>query len=285
MKRRRMLFMRLSEFRLLTRKLVTTLIVLSAFCLIILSKADNAHLNKVQDVISGFLNPVIHTLELPIAGVRFVYGKIGDVVHVYQENQELKKISAQVDILQTKLEILQTENEGLKKLLHYTPPKTASFVTAKVIFGQGDGFVQSLTIYTSLAQNLKKGQAVLYEKYLIGRIDKVMGRYAKVLLMTDINSKIPIFIKSSEIRGILSGNNTPLLDLLYTSADAKIKIKDKVVTSGIGGIFPSGIEIGEVVSLENGQIKVKPSLPLEAIEYVRVVDYGLEMQNDAEGGF
>lgn len=274
MKRRRVLFIRLSQFRIFLRKLVVTLVVISAFGLVILSKADNAHLNKTEDIVSRVLNPVIRVIQLPADGLYFVYEKIRDVVKVYGDNKILRYERDQRYDLEQKLRALKTENELLAQMLYYAPPADADFVTAKVIASEGDGFVHSLIVYVGKTSSVKKGQVVLHKQGVVGRIDAVHGLYARVLLISDINSKIPIIIERTREKGILSGNNTAVLNLLYTAPKADIVVGDKILTSGVGGMFPSDLPVGYVSKVSPSSIEIMPVEPIETIEYVKIVNYG-----------
>ncbi len=274
MKRRRVLFIRLSQFRIFLRKLLVTLVVISAFGLVILSKADNAHLNKTEDIVSRVLNPVIRIIQLPADGLYYVYEKIRDVARVYADNKVLRYAKDQRDDLEQKLQALKSENELLSQMLYYTPPAEADFVTAKVVASEGDGFVHSLIVYIGSAMSVKKGQVVLHKQGVVGRIDAIHGAYARVLLISDINSKIPVIIERTRAKGILSGNNTAVLNLLYTAPKADIVIGDKILTSGVGGLFPSGLAVGYVSAVSPSSIEITPLEPIETIEYVKIVNYG-----------
>jgi len=282
MKRRRVLFIRLSQFRLFLRKLFVALVLISAFGLVVLSKADNAHLNKTEDIVSKVLNPVIRVIQLPSDGVFYVCEKIRDVARVYADNQVLKAALAESDYLKTNLQALKIENELLSEMLSYTPPAGAEFVTAKVIASEGDGFSHSLIVYVPSKKNIRKGQVVLYKEGVVGRVDSVHGVYVRVMLISDINSKIPVIIERTRNKGILSGNNTSELHLLLTSPGADIRKGDKVVTSGVGGIFPSGLVMGYVSDVSENAISVEPLNSLDKVEYVKIVDYIISHEQTEE---
>ncbi len=276
MKRRRVLFIQLSQFRIFLRKFAVSAVVFVALGLIVLGKSGNAYLNAFQSGVSRVLNPVIRVFELPGDGVYFLYAKVSDIVRVYQENKSLKEEKKIWQSDKSRLQALRLENRLLAEMLHYTPPKEAEFITAKVISVEGDGFSHSLTVFIPDMKDVKKGQVVLHEANLIGRIDDINGAYARVLLITDISSKIPVLIERTNAKAILSGNNTDMLNLLYTTSENAPVVGDKIVTSGVGGIFPSGLDIGRIVSADTHEIKVKAFANIESIEYVYIVDYGFE---------
>jgi len=276
MKRRRVLFIRLSQFRLFLRKLVVTLVVISAFGLVVLSKADNAHLNQTEDVISKIFNPIIRVIQLPADCVYFISEKIRDVIKVYADNKLLKKEVYDLQYMESKLQALKIENKLLAQMLDYIPLPEAQFITAKVIANEGDGFSHFLIAYVPDIKPVHKGQIVLYKEGVIGRIDAVHGVYVRVMLINDINSKIPVVLERSRDKGILSGNNTSVLNLILTSPLADIKKGDRVLTSGVGGIFPSDLPIGNVSNVSESSILIEPINPMEKIEYIRIVVGGLE---------
>ncbi|MBQ7660392.1 MAG: rod shape-determining protein MreC [Alphaproteobacteria bacterium] len=275
MKRRRVLFIQLSQFRLFIRKLVVAVVMFSALGLLILSRADSAHLGKAEDIVSKMLNPIIRVLQLPADGAYFCYEGVRDVVRVYYDNKILKQRVETLSRLNSKNQSLRIENELLSQMLHYTPPPEATFVTAKIIAGESDVFSHSVIAYVSEKQNVQKGQVVLDNQNVVGRIESVHGNYVRILLVSDINSKIPVLIERTRGRGILSGNNTDTLKLLFTGSNSDIRLGDKVVTSGVGGIFPSGLTIGYVSKIYTDAVDVKPASMIDMIEYVKIVSYGL----------
>ena len=157
-------------------------------------------------------------------------------------------------------------------------------MSAKIIAESGDSFTHTLLVYIG-NEAVKKGQIVLGDESVIGRIDKVSGHYAKVILVTDINSKIPVVVERTRVRGILSGNNTALPQLMFMRSTSDIQEGDVIVTSGVGGMFPSGLPIGFVNSIKSGVIDVETMADISRVEYVRIVDYGLSAANDELSDF
>ena len=97
---------------------------------------------------------------------------------------------------------------------------------------------------------------------------------ARVLLANDINSRVPIIIKNTRTRGILAGSNTnrPKHPL---PPNARVTTSERVVTSGHGGVFPPGLPVGVVASVNDGGVEVKLFANYYKMEFVRVADYGL----------
>lgn len=287
MKRRRVLFIRLSQFRVLLRKALVVLVFLSALLVMMLSKADSRLLNKISNSVSGILNPIVRVLQIPAQIVYAAYDGVRDVVFVYQENKLLKQQNIDLLMLKNQVRTLKMENRLLGRMLHYTPPPEASFVTAKIIAEEGDAFSHSMIAYTRNSDNVKKGQVVLGSESVIGRVDNVNGPYVRILLFTDINSKIPVLVERSRVRGVLSGDNTMVPKLLFTALNADIKEGDIIVTSGVAGVFPVGLPVGVVSKISADAIEVETITDIERLEYVKIVDYGvydgvLEINNTLE---
>ena len=139
---------------------------------------------------------------------------------------------------------------------------------------ENDAFAHSLVAYIA-DENASKGDIALSDQGVVGRIEKISRNYAKIILITDINSKIPVIIEKSRIRGILSGDNTMMPKLIFTPLDAEINIGDRVVTSGVSGVFPAGLPVGEVVSVSKNEIVVRPFASREKLEYIKIVKYGI----------
>lgn len=274
MKRRRVLFIKLSQFRLFLRKCATAMLFIAALSLMILSKADSFVLRKTADMTAAFLSPLIQGMQLPAELLYAGYEKVRDVAFVYTENRELKRENLQMLMLKNQVRTLEIENALLAELLNYTPPPEAEFVSARVIAEEGDGFSHSLMAYIGDSSKVKKGQVVLGVESVVGRVESVNGSYARIILLTDINSRIPVLSERSRVRGILAGDNTLSPKLRFTARNADIKEGDMLLTSGVGGVFPSGLPLGMVRSVNKDRIVVKPLTEIENLEYVKIVSYG-----------
>lgn len=274
MKRRRILFIKLSQFRLFLRKCVTALLFVAALVLMVLSKADSIVLEKTKDITAMFLSPLIQGMQLPAKFLYAGYEKMREIAFVYAENQELKRENLQMLMLKNQVRTLEIENQLLSKLLNYTPPPAAEYITAHVIAEEGDGFSHSLMAYVKDSGKMKKGQVVLGAESVIGRVESFNGNYARIILLTDINSRIPVLSERSRVRGILAGDNTLSPKLMFTARNADIRENDVLLTSGVGGIFPSGLPVGVIHTIDKERIVVKPFTEIESLEYVKIVSYG-----------
>ena len=284
MKQRKVWLIKIGELKSGLRRLFVIALFLLSFLLVLLGRVDNAVINFLEKTLIGVSGPVMRVVEFPARAVHRAYTYVNDISHLYAENQQLQAENKQMMLLQNKVRSLEVENQLLTRLLNYIPPAEASFVSAKIIAESGDNFTHTLLIYIG-EEKVSKGQIVLGDESVIGRIDSVSGHYAKVILVTDINSKIPVVIERTRTRGILSGDNTSMPELIFTRSTADIEEGDVIVTSGVGGVFPSGLPIGFVSSVHNGNIRIEMMSDLSRIEYVRIVDFGLSGQGEQLDNF
>lgn len=275
MKRRRSLFLHLSHIRLLAKKFALVILFLIAFVLMLINKTDTVIIDKTSSVATDMVSPLIDVLVIPAKMVAKGYDYFKDLKQIHQDNIRLKEENRRLNMVYDRFRALEVENKLLSKLLNYVTPPRSDFITARVIAEEGDAFSHSMIAYTG-DENVKKGQIALSDRGVVGRVDKVGKRYVKIILITDINSKIPVMVEKSRIRGILSGDNSTLPKLIFTPLDADINVGDRIVTSGVAGVFPAGLPIGKVVKVSKGEIAVKPFSSLEQLEYIKLVNYGLE---------
>ena len=274
-KRERENFLHFSQLRVMMKKFAPVLAFVVAFVFMLLSKSENILIEKTSTVANEAVSSVVDVLVLPASAVLKGYHYLRSLQKIDLENQKLREENRRLLVANAKNRALEIENKLLSQLLNYTVPPKASFVTAKVVAEEGSAFAHSLIVYTGANPNLRKGQVVLGQRGVVGRVEKVSKHYAKIFLVNDINSKIPVMIESTRVRGVLSGENSMLPKMLFVPQDEKVNIGDKVVTSGIGGVFPAGIPVGKVITIDKKNIIVKPWDNLSNLEYVQIIDYKL----------
>lgn len=250
-------------------------LVLTAGALMMLGKADAVLMERLRVQVSEAVAPILEVLSQPIDAVARVAEQVQSWIALHDENARLNRDREHLLQWQTVARHLEAENATLRQLLRFVPEPEARFVTARVIADSGGAFAQSLLLSAGGSSGVGKGQAVVTGEGLVGRIAGVGDGAARVLLITDLNSRIPVLVGSDRTRAILAGDNSNRPKLVYLKPDAVVSAGDQVVTSGHAGAFPPGLAIGAVASVSDGEIRVKPFVERSRLEYVRVVDYGL----------
>lgn len=224
-------------------------------------------------VIDG-LAPALDALSRPGALIANTTSNISSYFSLKSENDQLKKQVADMVLQQQTLLKLEHENSELRTLLNFKAEQGASYITARVIADTGGAFVRSMIITAGKADGVKEGMAVISGDGLIGRITELGEWSSRVLLVTDMNSRVPVTFNNGTERAIMAGDNSPNPQMLYTVQDgSEIEVGSPVLTSGHGGIFPPGLMIGTLQSTKNGGYEVQLSSNLSRINIVRLVDY------------
>ena len=225
----------------------------------------------VNDVFTPALSVISKPFQDMAAAVSGVSGKAAlraENVKLKAENERLRQW------YQTAL-MLQAENQSLQKLLNLKINNDYKYVAARVVSDSGNAFVKTFLVSAGQQDGIRKNQAVLAGEGLIGRVIESGDNAARVLLLTDINSRIPVVIEGTNQKAILTGNNTDNPVLKHLPKDTGIAEGMRLVTSGDGGIFPHGMPVGKIYLGQDNQILVQPYADTARINYVRIVDVPL----------
>jgi rod shape-determining protein MreC len=148
-------------------------------------------------------------------------------------------------------------------------------VTARVIANSGGAYARSVMANAGRENGVVRGEAAVTGEGLVGRVSEVGSRAARILLVTDLNSRVPVIVEGSRQRAVLAGDNSEHPRLRYLEAGAAIRIGDRIVTSGQGGVFPPGLPVGVVAVFDGELARVELFVELSRVDYLRLVDYGL----------
>jgi len=250
-------------------------LVLLSIAIMVIGRADGSLIEHIRTKTDDILAPVLEAVTQPVTAVSDAAAHIRSLTELYRENERLKTENAALMQWQQVARRLDNENSGLRTLMNYQPEGSIWFITGRVIGTSGGAFSRNLLINRGTLDSVAKGQAVSAGSGLVGRVTEVGDRAARVLMITDLNSRIPVQIDGNHDRAILAGDNTDRPQLAYIGPHTKINLGDRIVTSGDGGVFPPGMPVGTVASIEGGNIRIEPYADLSRVEYLRVVDFGL----------
>ena len=251
------------------------LLALLSATLIVLGKADQVIFQSLRGSLTDAAAPALDVLSRPLSALGYLTDRARDFLAVYQDNRRLAEENERLLGWQQAALRLASENAGLRDLLKLTPEPPTTFVTARVIGDSGGAYLRSLTVHAGSENGVERGQAAVAGEGLVGRVSEVGSRTARVLLVTDLNSRVPVIVQGSQQRALLTGDNSERPCLRYLDAGAGIEVGDRVVTSGQGGVFPPGLPVGIVASLDGEAPRVELYVELSRLEYLRIVDYRL----------
>ncbi len=259
--------------RAIAQRSAYALLASAAIALMIISQAEPRLVEGLRTGVMDITAPILDFFSHPAATVADGMEEVEAILTVHAKNDRLRAENAKLRKWQAAAEQLAYENAELRKLLRVIPDPRANFVTARVVADSGGPFVHMVLINAGEDEGIRKGQAVTNHEGVVGRIHEAGNRSARVLLLTDLNSRVPVVLESSRDRAVLAGDNSPRPRLDFLAVDAQVTPGERIVTSGEGGMFPPGLPVGIVASVNEDGAVVQPFVIWNRLEYVTILDY------------
>jgi len=251
-------------------------LIAAAFGLMLLGKADVLLVDRARVVVLDALAPVIEVVSRPAATVSDMMDNVRDLRYLRAENARLAVENDRLERWQHVARRLEAENRALRALTNFVPPQDVDFVSARVIADAGGAFVRSVMITAGDRHGVALGNAAVSGEGLVGGVVEVGDAHSRVLLITDLNSQIPVVVERTRDPAVLAGDNTRAPRIVYLPQNAQVVPGDRIVTSGHGGVFPPGLAVGMVTTITDGSIRVTPFVDWERLEYVRIMMTGTD---------
>lgn len=244
-----------------------------AAALLLLGRAETYVVDRARQVVTDLAAPLLEMASRPVAAARRVVESTDQYAYVFDENERLRVENAQLHEWKERAVQLEAKLARFEALLNVQVDPEISYVTGRVVGDSGGPFVETFIVNVGVAHGVESGQAVIDTQGLLGRIVATGPDASRILLLTDLNSRVPVVIESTQVRAILSGDNssTPRLDFLPPGAE--IKAGERVVTSGHGGLLPPGLPVGTIVDNGDGLFTVQTYSDRTKLDMVRVLQY------------
>lgn len=263
---------RISPIPLAGGGFVSFIFVIAAVGTLIFSAVDPQRVSIVRTSVADAVVPVLGAVTKPFQSAILFVRDISGLSELQAENARLSQENLRLrEWYQTAL-LLEAENKSLRELLHVRIDPENRFITAQVLADSGNTFVKSLLVAAGNEDGAQKGQAVISGEGVIGRIVESGNKVSRVLLLTDINSRVPVLVEDSSQHAILAGQNDINPALVHLPSGSEIKNGARIITSGYGGIFPHGLPVGRVVIGEDGVYRVQLFADFDRLVHVRIVD-------------
>ena len=239
---------------------------------------------KVVDLVKISIKEIVYRSSFIVSGPEKIIGasfnKITDHINHYSSYKSIEEKLGKFESKDLSNQIIMLENIKYKKLVDDYFIKNNE-IFAKVLIDKNSPFLRSVVLNKGSKNNIKLGMAVLDGEYLIGKVVEVNFFTSRVLLLSDINSKIPVSVSPNDIQAIMSGDGKQNATLQYIQGtDFKNNIEDMMVTtSGAGGLFKSGILIGKINATENTELNnlnVDVFKDFTQLKYVKVISFSKE---------
>lgn len=249
-----------------------------AVLLLIAGKAHFVPFERARAALSDRTAPLLQRLNTPIAAVGRWAAGIGHLFQVYSQNQQLREENARLLQWRGAALSLQERVNQYQRLLKAVPEPGFSAVTARVIARASQPFLQTIILNAGTQDGVRPGQAVVDARGMLGRI-YVAGKHTSwVVLLDDLNSRIPVQVRPGNLQAILAGNNASEPSLEALPPRSQLKSDTEVVTSGDGGLLPPGLRVGMVVFAGREARVALYSDPASA-EDVRILDFSAPVES------
>lgn len=257
-------------------------LVLVSLALILLSNGRT--LQPVEAVTSAIFNPIQQAVSGVTSTVGGWFSGIGHMGELDAENKRLREALDAVTAENARLQELGRENERLHSMLTFQDARPdVQAVVANSIGGDPSGLTRVLTIDKGSDSGIAQGMAVTSPGgILVGIIDGVKADRASVILLTDVNSSIPVATQRAQVPGVLDGQwqKGGNVVMSHIPRDADVQNGDVLVTSGLGGTFPKGLLCAQVQAVHQNDVQVEkdaeaiPLVDLTNLDVVLVVTSG-----------
>ncbi|AJE04822.1 rod shape-determining protein MreC [Geobacter pickeringii] len=257
--------------------IITGVALVVALAFYSLNLRDRDHANAFERTVMDIFAPVHNVGERIGAAVGGVWSDYVDLVDVRRENKQLRQSVKLLNVRILEGRETAQENSRLRALLDLKGTLRTSSVAAAVIGEDSSPWFKTLVINRGAVDGLQEGMPVVAASGVVGQVVKVASGSARVLLLTDHASGIAAVVQRSRARGVVKGKGGGLCSLEFSLREEDVKVGDTLVTSGMGGIFPKGLVIGEVSMVKKGEygifqtIDVKPAVNMAKLEEVLVL--------------
>ena len=246
-------------------------LILFSIVLIVLSRINFPAINYLKIGLNEVVYRVSFIVSLPEQQLNRSLIAINNHLNLYNDHDQLKEKFKSLRGKELDNEYLKFENERLRKIIDEYIINTDELV-AKVLLDKESPFLRSIILNKGSKDKIRIGMAVLDGPYLVGKVVEVNYATSRVLLISDLNSKIPVILEPGDIQSIMSGSGKNKGQIQYFKTENTLNEKKIVFTSGSGGIFKSGIPIGEFNSGE----EIKFFSDLSQLTFVKVVSFNKE---------
>ena len=242
--------------------------------LIVLGKYNFVGINYLKAIINEVVYRSSYIVSVPEKYAAYSYNTIRDHIILYKDYDILKKKLKKIESQKYNIDFLIAENQKLKKTLEDVSYSSYEQL-AKVLIDKESPFLRSIIINKGTKHNVTKGMTVLNDNYLVGKVVEVNFSTARVLLLSDLNSKTPVTIEPGSVQAILSGTGKNSGTIQYLKENLPINTGSIVFTSGAGGLFKEGIPVGKIAEINNKKI-INFFSDFSQLGFVKVVLYSKE---------
>ncbi|WP_306151906.1 rod shape-determining protein MreC [Roseovarius sp. MMSF_3281] len=263
------------------KRLLIGVLLLCLVGIFLLWRIDSPRVERFRAQVVDRVVPSFDWAMAPVTGAVNILRDFQSYQRLYEQNQELRRELKKMKAWKEAAVQLRDENARLLDLNNVRVDPRLTYVTGVVMADSGSPFRQSVLINVGARDGIVDGWAAMDGLGLVGRISGVGQNTARVVLLTDSSSRIPVTIQPSGQRGLMIGDNTLAPPISFIETPDQARPGDRVLTSGDGGVFPAGLVVGRLAEDPGGRMRVRLAADYERLEFLRVLrSYGYETIED-----
>lgn len=246
-------------------------IISIGFLLILIGKADVTAFRYMQGGVVEAVAPLYSMLTIPVNSMETIFEGVQTVASLRTKAKRLEIENERLRKWKRVAESLEVENRQLRTVLGAVIPQEWNAITARVIVVPGGNFTHSLIVEHGSENIISRGSAVVTAEGLVGYVISSGKYFSRILLLSDVNARIPVILSDSSWPGLAVGKNGLKLKLDFLPAESQPSLDETVVTSGHGGLLPAGIPVGRVSSINKEKVLVTPTVELRKLSFVTIL--------------
>ncbi len=259
------------------KRLLLATLLLCLVAVFLVWRIDSPRVERFRAQVVDAVVPSMDWAMAPVTGAINLARDFQSYQRIVEQNRELRRELQQMKAWKEAALQLEQENARLLDLNNVRLDPRLTFVTGVVLADSGSPFRQSVLLNIGARDGVVDGWAAMDGIGLVGRISGVGKSSSRVILLSDSSSRIPVLIQPSGQTAIVAGDNSiaPFIDFLENPD--QVRPGDRVISSGDGGVFPSGLLVGQVAIDPGGRLRVRLAADYERLEFLRVLrDHGQE---------
>lgn len=263
-------------FRQALARLSPALMLMLSLGCILIGRADQRFDEDLRGGLNDILAPAYMVFATPIQAAEHGTGVIGHLFSLSAENEQLREQNEELLQWQEVAMALQAQNDALKASLHYVPSPMPQYSTGEVVADTGGIYDRSVLVLVPPAHGNPQslvGAVAMDGRGVAGRVVEAGARAARVLLITDLNSRVPVALGANGAPALMAGHNDPTPSLIYWSPGQPPAEGAMVLTSAQGGAFPPGLPVGVVHYNAQNDPVVLPLASLDSLRLLRLFSY------------
>lgn len=261
------------SFNLIFKKIETVFFSFLCVIFLIVSRINDDFSKDASFAFVSVSMPVVKFAAFPFNSVLNLLTDFHELAQAKKENKVLKENLQKLESFYIKSLNIYQENKELRRVLNFVTSKSSNFKVAKIIGRTNQVFNQKLFLDAGKNREITEGSIVTGDRGVIGRVSEVAEDRARLILVTDAVSRIPVITSKTRVRGILAGNGSGIMEILYLPKNHTITEGDWIFTSGDGDTLPPGLLVGVVKKADKNYVGVAMIENINNADIVTVMHY------------